>query len=305
MLGAVGAGWQQVAFRRDVQAPLTPVSIGSRRLMLVADGEALRAYDATCPHRGAHLAYGGVVDDDAVVCPFHGRRIALGEAANAPLCVAEHPVIDYGGAVFVLPDGDHDTGFAEFLTGLAETHVFVPAFTLEAPVPPDLVVENAFDTDHFTAVHGISRRPDMTVERGPAGRLEVRSEFELYAARPWGGEGNGSTTAVRTSFLARAFSPGLVATDVGDAERPHVVITAATARPQGGSAVRVTLAVWDDGEPGGTDHETTMALAGDSRLAFEQDLEIWRHLDVDAPNALDAVDGAVLEFRRFCGEFAA
>lgn len=302
---AVGAGWHQVAFRRDVDAPLTPVDIGPYRLMLVDDGQAIRAFDATCPHRGAHLAYGGLLEDDVVVCPFHGRRIGLGDTGAAPLQVAEHPVLDYGGSVFVLPFGENDTGLAEFLAGLVHTHCFVPAFSLDTPVPPELVIENAFDTDHFTAVHGISNRPHMEVREGSDGELEVRAEFEILAARPWGGQNDGGTTAVRTSFVARAFSPGLVATEVGDPDRPHVVITGAVARPEGGSTVRLTLAVWDDGEPGGPDHATTMALARDSRLAFEQDLEIWEHLDVEATNHLDEIDEPVRRFRDFCSAFAA
>jgi phenylpropionate dioxygenase-like ring-hydroxylating dioxygenase large terminal subunit len=300
----VVGGWHKVGFSRDFEAPLTPVDIGRKRLMLVDDGESIRAFDATCPHRGAHLAYGGTLDEDVVVCPFHGRRIGLGEAGAAPLGVAEHPVLDYGGSVYVLPDGENDTGLPEYLAGLAETHCFVPAFTLDAPVPPELVIENAFDTDHFTAVHGISNRPHMEVSEGPDSRLEVRAEFEMLAARPWGGQSDGATTAVRTSFLARAFSPGLVATDVGDPDRPHVVITGAVARADGGSTVRVTLAVWDDGEPGGPDHATTMALARDSRLAFEQDLEIWEHLDVAATNHLDEIDEPVRRFREFCSAFS-
>ena len=270
--------------------------------MLVDDGAPLRAYDATCPHRGAHLAYGGTLDGDVVVCPFHGRRIGLGDAGHAALRVTEHPTLDYGGSVFVLPDGGHDTGLTQFLEDLAETHCFVPAFALDAPVPPEVVIENVFDTDHFTAVHGISRRPEMEVRDAVGGCLEVQAVFETVAARPWGGE-RATATLSRTRFLAHVFSPGLVATEIGDPDQPQVVITAATARPAGGSTIRVTLAVWDGGD-GEADHATVMALAQDSRLAFEQDMAIWEHLDVDAPNHLFAVDAPVREFRRFCETFA-
>ena len=301
IIAAVHSGWHQVAFRREIEAPITPVTLGPLRLMLVDDGQRLQAYDATCPHRGAHLGHGGVLDGDVVVCPFHGRRIALGESSRGPLHVRSHPTIDYGGAVYVLPFGLGDTGLAPFLAGLARTHCFVAAFTLEAPVPPELVIENAFDADHFTAVHGINRRPALSIGHGDAGELTVESVFETAAARPWGGEQ--VATVARTRFLARAFSPGLVATEVGDADQPQVVITAATATPDGGSLIRVTLAVRDsDDEP--ADHGMVMWLARDSRLAFEQDMEIWRHLDVTAEPTLDAADEAVREFREFCRAFA-
>ena len=280
------AGWHQVAFRREIEAPLTAVSIGAQRLMLVDDGGPLRAYDATCPHRGAHLAHGGTLDAAVVVCPFHGRRIALGEAGPGPLRVCAHPTLDFGGAVFVLPSGHHDTGLAEYLATVARTHCFVPAFTLDVPVPPEIVIENVFDTDHFTAVHAVSRRPSLDVSEGSGGELVVEAVFETAAARPWGGEA--TATVTRTRFFARVFSPGLVATEVGDSDQPQVVITAATARPDGGCTVRVTLAVRDsDDEP--AERALIMSLAQDSRLAFEQDIAIWEHLDADAEPHLDEV----------------
>lgn len=300
----MNAGWHQVAFRRDIEAELTAADIGPHRLMLVDDGRRLVAYDATCPHRGTHLAYGGELDDGVVVCPFHGRRIGLGLDQPPPYCVAAHPTCDYGGSVFVLPHGEHDTGLPEYLASLAETHCFVPTFALDAPVPPEIVIENVFDTDHFTAVHGISRRPVMSVAAGPLGRLDVEAQFETVAPRLWGGERDGATTLVRTRFHARVFSPGVVATTLGDEQRPQVVITAATARPGGGCTIRVTLAVWDEGDPGPPDHATVMALATDSRLAFEQDMAIWNHLDVHAANHLDDADRPVAAFREFCRAFA-
>ena len=272
--------------------------------MLVDDGVQLHAYDATCPHRGAHLAYGGTLDGDVVVCPFHGRRIGLGDAGHAALRVTAHPTLDYGGSVFVLPFGLNDTGLAEFLEGLAETHCFVPAFALEAPVPAEVVIENVFDTDHFTGVHGISRRPKMEVRDAVEGGLEVQSVFETMAPRRWGGERDGTATLTRTRFRAHVFSPALVAAEVGDSDRPQVVITAATPRPAGGCTIRVTLAVWDGGESE-PDRDTVLALAQDSRLAFEQDMAIWEHLDVEAPNHLYEVDAPIREFRRFCETFAA
>jgi hypothetical protein len=45
-------------------------------------------------------------------------------------------------------------------------------------------------------------------------------------------------------------------------------------------------------------------LAQDSRLAFEQDLAIWEHLDSSALNHLDELDLPLIEFRRFCETFA-
>ena len=44
-------------------------------LVLFRDSDgAARVLDAYCPHLGAHLGYGGKVEDDCIRCPFHAWR---------------------------------------------------------------------------------------------------------------------------------------------------------------------------------------------------------------------------------------
>src|SRR5690349_18065891 len=85
-------GWYQVAFERDLQRELTPASLGATRLLLVR-GEGVRAFDATCPHRGAHLGFGGRLEGDAVRCPFHGYRIGLTAAGGHPFRAREYAAL--------------------------------------------------------------------------------------------------------------------------------------------------------------------------------------------------------------------
>ncbi|RAY16567.1 (2Fe-2S)-binding protein [Actinomadura craniellae] len=67
-------GWFIVATAAEL-APgdLRPLHYFGRDLVLFrqADGTP-RLVDAYCPHLGAHLAVGGRVDGDRIVCPFHG-----------------------------------------------------------------------------------------------------------------------------------------------------------------------------------------------------------------------------------------
>ena len=47
---------------------------------------ALVAQDAYCPHFGAHLGHGGLVEDGCLRCPFHGWRWAPdGRHAGYPM----------------------------------------------------------------------------------------------------------------------------------------------------------------------------------------------------------------------------
>src|SRR4029079_10157109 len=72
-------GWFQIAFDRELTREVSPSSIGQLRLVLVRVGSEITAFDAICPHRGADLGIGGRHDRGALVCPFHGFRIGLGQ----------------------------------------------------------------------------------------------------------------------------------------------------------------------------------------------------------------------------------
>ncbi|MCV7423643.1 Rieske 2Fe-2S domain-containing protein [Mycobacterium yunnanensis] len=62
----------------------------------------LRALGAVCPHRGGPLA-DGLTDDEAVVCPLHGRTYSLdsgAEVTGAGPGVCSHPVdVDDEGSI--------------------------------------------------------------------------------------------------------------------------------------------------------------------------------------------------------------
>ena len=90
-------GWHQIAFERELKETLTPIELGPLSLVLVHDQNRLQAVDAICPHRGAHLAYGGRLDGGAIICPFHGHRIGMGEAGGCPYAVGRYRTLTAGG----------------------------------------------------------------------------------------------------------------------------------------------------------------------------------------------------------------
>src|SRR5258706_8157868 len=69
-------GWFQVAYADELgPGAVLPLEYFGQSLVLFRGGDgAPRALDAFCPHLGAHLGYGGRVDGDRLVCPFHGWR---------------------------------------------------------------------------------------------------------------------------------------------------------------------------------------------------------------------------------------
>jgi 3-ketosteroid 9alpha-monooxygenase subunit A len=295
------AGWYRVAFTPDATEEISPVEIGSLPLVLVNLPDGIGAFDAVCPHRGAHLGYGGKLDGGVIVCPFHGRRIGLGEDRNRPYCVRQYQTLEVGGSIYVLLSDEHENGLTAFLEQLAPSHYFVSGFFLDAQVAPEFVIENVFDTDHFTAVHGLARRPQLSVHEGPTGELTVEAVFEAPGAREWQGADEDGTA--KTRFCAHVFSPTLVASELGEPGNAHVVFTSATPTADGACVIRVSLAMAPAADGGPPSDEIVMGLLRDSRRAFEQDLVVWEHLVPGAPSNYDGSDRPVIAFRAFCERF--
>lgn len=71
-------GWYHVAFSGELKPgdifPL--IYFGEHLVLFRTDAGQARLLDAFCPHLGAHLGYGGKVQGDDIVCPFHAWRFS-------------------------------------------------------------------------------------------------------------------------------------------------------------------------------------------------------------------------------------
>jgi len=293
-------GWILLAFRAELRNEVTPATVGGRPLMVIRTDDRIRVADATCPHRGAHLGYGGTLVPDGIKCPFHGRLVKLGNHAGDAYQVREYPTVEFGDALFVLLDERHEKGFQATVAALARTHELSPGFVLPAHVAAEYVIENVFDVEHFQAVHRVSRQPRFEVRDGAHGELIVEGSLDSPAPNVWqDGDRDGPVT---TRLCAHVFSSTLLLTELGPIGAPNVVITGATPTV-GGSVIRVAVAAprGPDGAPPRPD--AVAGLTADSRTAFEQDMVIWEHLVPHAPQHVDERDDMVMAFRRFCEDF--
>ncbi len=303
-------GWYLLAFRSELADEITPLAIGPRRLIALREDQRLRVLDASCPHRGAHLGYGGRREGDCVVCPFHGKRIGLGDSSKH-WSVAEHQVLEWGDAVFVRLSDDPagDRGFEQSLKGWKTDYPLVAAVSLPVDVPSEYVVENAFDPDHFKAVHGVPGNQGMATRIGEHGELVIEGQF-LMQASPWQDARRLEEIrweAVRTGrvrwdfkprFHAQAFSPNVVVTEFGPESERQVIVTGSVPSAGGGCTARVAIGV--------REHQRAAlpALLGGSEKALAEDKVVWEHLDHAMTPRYDARDAPVLAFRRFCADFS-
>jgi len=292
-------GWYQLAYERDLKQGLNPAWIGEHPLMLVRRGDDIGAYDASCPHRGANLCIGGQLEEDTVVCPFHGYRVALGDQGDG-LRVKQYRVLSLGGLVFIRDSDGLDCGFEDYLTELDREHYLVPGFTMELRTRPELVIENAFDNTHFRPVHGIRNEPQFQRRESRAGELGVTGTF-VVPASPWQ-KSAAQGEMVSVPFTATAFSPSLVVSELGGMD-PYFMITSALPT-EAGCTVRLSLALKP--QPGGRppSQEGARYLLRQATAGLEKDKPIWEHLPADAPFNPVPADQWVLAFRAFADGFA-
>lgn len=301
-------GWYLCAFISELPDEVNALAVGPTRLVAVRSGGTVRVFGGSCPHRGAHLGHGGTLDGGCIICPFHGKRITLGDTSR-PWSTREYTTAQWGDAVFVrLSDEPHDDrGFTEALCLLADSHPLRPALTRRVAAPPALIVENAFDADHFTALHKVSKVAGMQVEIGTAGELAIEGEFIMQSS-PWQGDeakAEARFKAVQTRkiswdyrprFFARAFSPGLVVTEFGPPDDVHVIVTAAVP-VEDGAVVRVAVGV-----RAGRESMLPMLIAG-SHKGLAEDIGIWENMEPGFTPRFDAADRPVVAFGEFCAGF--
>ena len=153
-------------------------ALGRRFALYRTEAGSLHALDASCPHLGADLGEGRVVDD-TVQCAFHGWRLgpdgtcrhAPGLAAPPDRCVRSYPVQERWGLVWLF---NGERPLFDLPGPPPEARVRVvrpPSQTIRCH--PHLVVANGLDTGHFQALHGMRLTDEPTLMVEPPYRVAV------------------------------------------------------------------------------------------------------------------------------------
>jgi hypothetical protein len=290
-------GWYQVAFERELTTAVTPLEV-EKPLVAVRTAEGIRVFDAICPHRGAHLGHGGRIEGSAIVCPFHARRIGMGDATEFEHHVTEYASFTVGGLVFAWFSAGEPTDLPAVLESMDRDHYFVAGFAMRAPVPAELVIENGFDSAHFQPVHEVREPPDLTVVNGTVNELRAEGTFVVPRSLWQRGEGD----IFRVPYTARGLSPGIILSHLGGVH-PYYVLTAATPLGRRECIIRLSLAFPPAKQAAPPDNTHCEYVLTQSRKGLEKDMVVWENLNVDAPQRLTSEDKTVIEFRRYISRF--
>ncbi|MGB5683419.1 MAG: Rieske 2Fe-2S domain-containing protein [Polyangiales bacterium] len=160
-------GWYLVCWSAELgRSEVKPLRYFGKDFVIFR-GEDGRAtlLGAHCPHLGAHLGYGGRVEGNEIICPFHAWRFgASGRCTRVPYASRIPPraavdafqVQEHSGMVLAYfgPEGS----VPEYEVPVIE-EVNDPAWTplqraqIEIATQPREVIENIADLAHFLPVH--------------------------------------------------------------------------------------------------------------------------------------------------------
>jgi len=160
-------GWYLVCWSADLESGgVKPLRYFGKDYVLYRgeDGQ-VTLLDAHCPHLGAHLGYGGRVEGNDIICPFHawrfgssGRCIEVPYASRIPprAAVNAYRVQEHSAMILAYfgPEGSEPAYEVPAIEEMDD-----PAWTplqqahIEIATHPREVIENIADYAHFLPVH--------------------------------------------------------------------------------------------------------------------------------------------------------
>jgi phenylpropionate dioxygenase-like ring-hydroxylating dioxygenase large terminal subunit len=297
-------GWFQVAYSDELAVnEVVPLQYFGTDLVLFRDGAgAAHVLDAYCPHLGAHLGFGGVVEDGCIRCPFHAWRFnAEGQCVEVPYAnkipplarLDAWPVFEANGLIMVYhhmegkppqwtPPQLEEYG-SDRWTEYTRRRWKVRTHNQE-------MAENGVDSAHFKYVHGTPEQPQTRAEID--GHIfRVRSPVQ-YTTPQGAIEGQIASDSWGFGFSMVRFT-GIVET---------LIVSSVT--PIDGEYVDVRFS-FTTKKMG---NETVTANVGKAFIAeierqLGQDIPIWEHKVMKMRPVLCDGDGPIGLFRRWCKQF--
>ena len=311
--------WHPVALSDAVQHTPLAVQLLERDVVLWrADDGAVQAFADRCPHRGARLSLGRVVDN-RLECAYHGWQFAPGgQCVRMPAMPDFQPAAVHCARRFEACEA-HGLVWVRLQAG-AETATALPVFAAEGDSrlrklncgPYDVaasaprIVENFLDVTHFGFVHEgwlgsrkATSMDDYQVETTPTGLLALgckawQPQSNLHSTAPAQVEYTYEVTAPYAAVLTKVPEAGTTA--IKD-WRESIALYICPLAPER-SRVWFRLAVADFDSP-------DEKLQSFQHTIFTQDQPI---LESQRPKALPldpraemsiAVDKASMAYRRF------
>ena len=296
-------GWYSLGRLDELsQAGVVPVRIFGRELVLWRSGDgAGQIFDAWCPHLGAHLGYGGRIEEGCLVCPYHewsfdtsGHNVSIpyAERPNRKARLRTYPTMTRNGHLLSWFHPNPEVGpLWDIPDVLPESSVECMRLDREVGTAWQEVAENSVDMAHFRSVHGLSRVSsvgELDID-GPFRR--TRSSQSFQTAR---GEFEGQ-------IESNSYGPGVGLVEFTLMGKVTMV-TSTTPLETDRVQIRFTMYY-----KAGDDVAAKIGHAFGAEVArqVDQDIPIWERKRFEGSPALTSTEKPITEFRRWAAQFYA
>lgn len=159
--------WYPVQWARSIGSKPVPITLLGEKIVLIRDGDTVRALHDRCPHRGVPLSLGRREFDGTISCPYHGWTFdledgrlcaVLTDGPESPICgkvsVRTYPVAERLGLVWVyVGDGDPPPVERDIPSELTENAFVMGGRTDVRKGNWRFAAENGFDEGHAKYLH--------------------------------------------------------------------------------------------------------------------------------------------------------
>lgn len=175
---AIPFGWYFIGYSDELaKGEVKPLSYFEREMVLFrTESGELGLMDAYCPHLGAHLGHGDVVEGESVRCPFHswalnnkGIVTDIPYATRIPAkiegkpCIPTYPVVEKNQVIWAWYHPDNTEPFFDVMEHPEMSHpdwVALKKYEWTIDTNPQEIAENGVDVAHFRYVHNMEAVPD-------------------------------------------------------------------------------------------------------------------------------------------------
>lgn len=301
----IPVGWFRVGFLDQI-APgrATRLRFWGQELVLVSTASReVGLFGAYCPHLGAHLGFGAVVEGERFRCPFHAWRFDLeGRCVEVPYAkripararLRRYPTEVKSGIVWAWyhPSGEGPNWPVPEIPELDNSEWSVPShhhWTIRTRNQE--IAENTSDPAHFRAVHGFAEAPDPEITfEGPLYRSVTLSRVP----RP-----DGEMAVSRLEVTWHGMGLGVVR-----ASGAFELLVVGTNTPIDGGAVDACFSFSVNRARGlRPDKGAGRAFIAEAIRQMEQDIPIWENKVFAVRPVLCEGDGPIGAFREWAKQF--
>ncbi len=304
------SGWYQVGWGGEFVAGADAVPLryfGEDLVGYRTEGGKLCISSAFCLHFGAHLGFGGTVEGDCLVCPFHGWKwdsegrnveIPYSDPERMKLRLGQREVREIDGLALMWFGVNGEAPSWEPPRLLPEAHDHESDYWAIYPhtsklwkdlrFPPQVATENSGDAAHFHYVHGAAEVP--VVEEWDSDQYWFRTSFEAtfggHAPTTWATPQG----AINGRIVTTCYGMGLAA---GHIESFDDVFTLAATTPVDLNTSDHRATVWvprKRGDGSDLDEGIRDRWARQQITQHEADFPVWENMTYIAKPAFTATE---------------